>query len=79
MPNLPIRRGTQPQIYDVYCIEAGGAQGFRERGPKLSVNEEQQNLFRGNNRMVCVSSCEREHRIDILAFEIRIVEQDCLP
>jgi hypothetical protein len=35
-------------------------------------------LFRGNYRMVRVSSRERERRIDICAFEIRIVEKDCL-
>jgi len=40
LPNLPIRRGKQPQIYDVYCIEADSAQGFRKRGRKLSVDEE---------------------------------------
>jgi hypothetical protein len=72
------RRGEQPQIENVHCIEAGGAQRPRKRGRKLSVDEEQQNLFRGNNRMVRLASCEREHRIDICAFEIRIVEKDCL-
>jgi hypothetical protein len=77
--NLTIRRGEQPQIDDMHRIEAGSAQGSCERGRKLSVDDEQQNLFRGNNRMVNVTSCERERGIDICAFEIRIVEKNCLP
>ena len=78
LPNLPIRRGEQPQIENMHRIEAGRAQGPRERGRKLSVDKEQQSLFRGNNRMVRLPSCERERSIDICAFEIRIVEKDCL-
>jgi hypothetical protein len=60
-------------------IVAGSAQGCSKRGRKLSVDDEQQNLFRSNNRVVRVTSCERQRCIDICAFEIRIVEKDCLP
>ena len=63
----------------MYRIVAGGAQRSRKRGRKLSVYDEQQNLFRGNNWMVRLTGCERERGIDICAFEIRIVEKDCLP
>ncbi len=63
----------------MHRIKAGSAQGSRKRGRKLSVDDEQQNLFRGNNWMVSVARCERERGIDICAFEIRIVQKDCLP
>ncbi len=63
----------------MHRIIAGSAQRFRKRGRKLSVDDEQQNLFRGNNWVVRVTSGERERGIDICAFEIRIVEKDCLP
>jgi hypothetical protein len=55
----------------MHRIVAGGAQGSRKRGRKLSVDDEQQDLFRGNNWMVRLTRCERERGIDIRAFEIR--------
>jgi hypothetical protein len=63
----------------MHRIAAGRAQGSRKRGRKLGVDDEQQNLFRGNNWMVRMTSSERQRGIDICAFEIRIVEKDCLP
>ncbi len=47
--------------------------------PQPSIDDEQQNLFRSNNWMVRLTSCERERGIDIRAFEIRVIEKDCLP
>jgi hypothetical protein len=67
------------ELNDMHRILAGSAQGRSKRGRKLSVDDEQQNLFRSNNRVVRVTSCERQRGIDICAFEIRIVEKDCLP
>jgi hypothetical protein len=63
----------------MHRIVAGSAQGSRKRGRKLSVDDEQQDLFRGNNWMVRVTRCERERGIDVCAFEIRIVAKDGLP
>jgi hypothetical protein len=63
----------------MHRIVAGSAQGFCKRGWKLGVYDEQQNLFRGDNWMVRVTSCKRERGIDIGAFEIRVIEKDGLP
>jgi hypothetical protein len=56
------------ELNDMHRIVARSAQGSCKRGRKLSIDDEQQNLFHGNNWMVRVTSCERERGIDICAF-----------
>jgi len=59
-------------------LAAGVTQSYCQRGRKLSVDKKEQNLFRRNNGMVCLTGSKGQDGIDIRIFEIWILLKDRL-
>ena len=55
------------------CVAAGMAQCFPQRGRKLCIDEEQQNLFRRYDGVVRLPSGKGQRRIEVSIFEIGIL------
>jgi hypothetical protein len=62
----------------VFRLTAGLTQSFSQRGRKLRIDQEEQNLFRRDNGMVCLPGGKGQNRIDISALKIRIFLKDRL-
>lgn len=60
-------------------LTTGLAQGLCERGRKLRVDQKEQNLFRRDDGMVCLTGGKGQNRIDVSVFKIRIFLKDRLP
>jgi hypothetical protein len=62
----------------VNCLTAGLTQCFSQRGRKLRIDQEEQNLFRRDDGMVCLPGGKGQNRIDIGTLKIRIFLKDRL-
>jgi hypothetical protein len=78
IPNLLVGRCQQSEIDNVNCVAAGMAQCFRQRGRKLCIDEEQQNLFRRYDGVVRLPGGKGQRRIEVSIFEIGILLKNCL-
>jgi hypothetical protein len=78
IPNLLVGSCQQPEVDNVNRLTAGFAQCFGQRGRELCIDQNEQNLFRRDNRMVGLPGSKGQNRIDISAFKIRILLKDRL-
>jgi hypothetical protein len=73
VPNPLVSSRQQPEIDNVNRLTAGLAQGFRQRRRKLCIDQKEQNLFRRDDGVVCLTGSKGKNRIDVRGFEIRIL------
>jgi hypothetical protein len=78
IPDLPIGRSQQAEVSYMNRFAAGATQSLCQRRRKLSVDEKKQNLFRRDDGMVRLAGSKGQNRVNIGAFEIRILLKDRL-
>jgi hypothetical protein len=78
IPDLPIGRSQQAEVSYMNRLAAGAKQSLCQRRRKLRVDDKQQNLFRRDDGMVGLAGGKGPNRVNIGAFEIRILLKDRL-